>query len=149
LDLIRKTHLDRQRPKPGEKPTPIADATLAKHLRQLGACLQAAVPTFATENPVRLLHKSVRPKPGKSQAVYFTDTELARPWPDLEYRGVMLGFCKLAVGTGMRFGELAALRWTDCDLLNREIHVGRTFVEGLGEQPSTKSGEARTVDLTP
>jgi integrase len=36
-------------------------------------------------------------------------------------------FCRLAVLTGMRFGELAALRWDDVDL----------------------RGEPRTVDLVP
>jgi integrase len=60
----------------------------------------------------------------------------------------MAYFCKVAVATGLRFGELAALRWNDVDLLNREIHVSRTFVEGVGEQPP-KSNEPRTVDLTP
>jgi integrase len=56
--------------------------------------------------------------------------------------------CKTAAGTGLRLGELAALQWTDVDLLRRELHVARTYVEGVGEQ-TTKSGEPRTVDLTP
>src|SRR4029079_3881778 len=65
-----------------------------------------------------------------------------------EERPVMLALCKTAVGTGMRFGELAALRWSDVDLLNREVHVSRSFVDGIGEQ-SPKSHEPRTIDLTP
>jgi integrase len=137
LDLIRRS-----------RSKPISEATLAKHLRQLGACLQAAIPTYAAENPVRLLHKSMRPRPAKSKPVYFTSVELARLWPALAYRPVMLALCKIAVGTGARFGELAALRWEDVDLLNRELRVGRTFVEGIGET-TPKSGEARTIDLTP
>jgi integrase len=137
LELIRRS-----------RSKPVSDATLAKHLRQLGACLQAAIPTYATENPVRLLHKSVRPRPAKSAPVYFTDDELARLWPELAYRPVMLAVCKTAVGTGARIGELAALRWDDVDLLNREVRIRRTFVEGIGET-SPKSGEGRTIDLTP
>jgi integrase len=42
----------------------------------------------------------------------------------------MLALCKTAAGTGARFGELAALRWDDIDLMNRELRVGRTFLEG-------------------
>jgi integrase len=149
LDLIRKTHLERQKPKPDTRPIPITDATLAKHLRQLGACLQAAVPTYASENPVRLLHKTAKPKVAKSRPAYYTNAELSLLWRELAYRPVMLAFCKTAALTGARFGELAALRWSDCDLLNREIHISRTMVDGAGEQPSTKGGEPRTLDLTP
>jgi hypothetical protein len=72
LDLIRRS-----------RTKAISEATLAKHLRQLGACPQAAIPTYAAENPVRLLHKSARPQPAKSKPVYVTSEELARLWPEL------------------------------------------------------------------
>jgi integrase len=153
LDTIRKANVDRRAPKSGEEeaaPKEVSPATLAKHLRQLGACLQAAISEgFATENPVRGLSKGARPKVAKSRPSYYTDAELGRLWPELAFRPVMLAIAKTAVATGMRLGELSALRWSDVDLLNREIHVTRTYVDGLGEQPSTKSGEPRTVDLTP
>ena len=127
----------------------VSPATLAKHLRQLGACLQAAVSEgYASDNPVRRLHKTARPKVAKSRPAYYTDDELARLWPELVYRPLMLALCKTAVATGLRVGELGALRWSDVDLLDRELHVGRTYVDGIGEQ-TTKSNEPRTVDLTP
>ena len=113
------------------------------------ACLEAAIPQCASSNPVKLLHKSVKPKPRKGEAVYYTDVELARLWPELEFRPVVQALCKTAVATGARFGELVGLRWGDIDLLAREIHVSRTVVDGQGEQASTKSGESRTLDLTP
>ena len=78
---------------------------------------------------------------------YYTDVELARLWPELELRPVYAALCKLAVTTGARFGELAALRWTDCNLLDREIRIARTYTVGIGEQ-TPKSGESRTLDLT-
>ena len=56
--------------------------------------------------------------------------------------------CRVAVATGMRFGELTALRWDDINLLGDEIVVARTYTPGVGEKP-TKSGEPRTIDLTP
>lgn len=152
LDAIRKAQTARRAidPKTGERPvTEVSAATLAKHLRQLGACLQAAVSEgYATENPVRLLSKSARPKVAKSRPAYYTNDELAQLWLALNYRPVMLALCKTAVATGMRFGELAGLRWGDVNLLSRELHVSRTYVDGLGEQ-APKSNEPRTVDLTP
>lgn len=36
----------------------------------------------------------------------------------------------------------------DVDLLNRELHVRQTYTEGIGVTVP-KSGEARTIDLTP
>jgi integrase len=47
----------------------------------------------------------------------------------------------------MRFGELAALRWDDINLLEQEIVVSHTYTPGIGVK-ATKSGEPRTVDLT-
>jgi integrase len=152
LDLIRddiRRRRSRKRKPDDPPPLEATPATLAKHLRQLGACLQAAVQEgCAFENPVRMLHKTARPKVAKSRPAYYTDAELVRLWPELADRTVMVALHKTAVATGLRLGELAALYWTDVDLLNRELHVRRTYVEGIGEQ-SPKSGEARTIDLTP
>jgi integrase len=152
LDEIRDGTLARRNRhrKPDDPPAATASpATLAKHLRTLGACLQAAVVEgYASENPVRRLHKTARPKVAKGRPAYYTDDELARLWPEIADRPLMTALLKTAVATGLRFGELAALRWTDVDLLNRELHVRRTHVDGIGEQ-SPKSGEARTIDLTP
>jgi integrase len=152
LDLIRSDTLERRGRNrgPDDPAAPeISPATLAKHLRQLGACLQAAVDEgYASENPVRKLHKSARPKVAKTRPAYYTDVELSRLWSELAERPLALFFCKAAVATGVRLGELAALRWSDVDLLNRELHVRRNFVPGVGED-TPKSGEPRTIDLTP
>ena len=148
LDHVRKTNLERTR---GGKPAPreVTGATLAKHLRQLGACLEAAVSEgLASENPVRKLHKTARPKVAKPRPAYFEDNELGRLWLELVERPVYLALCKTAVATGMRFGELAALTWGDVDLLTREVHVRRTYDTEAGLM-EPKSGEARTIDLTP
>jgi integrase len=47
-----------------------------------------------------------------------------------------------AVLTGMRLGELAALRWTDVDLENGRITVGRSHDRG-----TTKGGRVRKVPI--
>jgi integrase len=147
LALIREAN---DREATDEKPArQVSDATLARHLRTLGVCLQAAVSAdYAATNPVRKLHKTHRPRPQKTLPSYFTTDELTRLWPQLANRPVYLAFCKIAVSTGMRCGELSALRWSDVDLLHRELHVLRAWTPAGGET-STKSGESRTIDLTP
>jgi integrase len=130
-------------------PRQVSGTTLAKHLRQLGACLQAAkAERLIAENPVRLLAASARPRVEKKRPSYFTNEELARLWPELVERPVVSNLCRFAVATGMRLGELSALRWEDVNLLAGEVVVARTYAPGLGEK-RTKSGEPRTVDLTP
>jgi len=127
----------------------VTQSTLAKHLRQLGSCLGAAVSEgYASENPVSRLHSTRRPKVSKSAPAYFTDSELSRLWPELADQPVYAYLCKIALATGMRSGELAALRWSDVSLLTNEVRVSRTYVAGAGET-STKSGKARTIDLSP
>jgi integrase len=60
----------------------------------------------------------------------------------------------LLARTGLRIGEALGLKWSDCDLQAREIHVRRTLeairrgtspAERLG---APKSGKARTVDVS-
>jgi hypothetical protein len=54
-------------------------STRAKHLRVLGACLQAAVfYGHADSNPVRKLPPAQRPRPERKEAAYFENHEL--PW---------------------------------------------------------------------
>jgi integrase len=57
----------------------------------------------------------------------------------------------LAALTGMRRGELCALRWTDLDLELGVVHVSRSVVVvpgGLAEK-ATKNGRSRRVALDP
>jgi len=52
-----------------------------------------------------------------------------------------------AVRTGLRIGELQALKWSDIDFEYRQIEVRRSYRRG--RISSTKSGKWRRVDLTP
>jgi integrase len=55
----------------------------------------------------------------------------------------VLGTC------GLRFGEVAELRWCDVDLAGRRLRIARsvTLVDGVFEIGSPKSGKGRTVSL--
>jgi integrase len=52
-----------------------------------------------------------------------------------------------AAFTGLRFGELAALRWSDIDWQRELVHVRRALARGAIEEP--KSGKVRSVPLVP
>ena len=120
-------------------------STRAKHLRVLGACLQAAVLyRFAESNPVRELPPAQRPRPERKEAAYFENDELPRLFRHLceePYRT----FCLVALKTGMRQGELLALRWCDVDLREAVIRARRSYTGGAISTP--KNRERRDVDL--
>ena len=120
-------------------------STRAKHLRVLGACLQAAVfYRYADSNPVRELPSAQRPRPERKEAAYFENAELPRLFAHLlnePYRTL----CLVALKTGMRQGELLALRWGDVDLDQAVVRVRASLTGGTLGTP--KNRERRDVDL--
>ena len=120
-------------------------STRARHLRVLGACLQAAVfHRYAESNPVRELPPAQRPRPERKEAAYFENEELPRLLRHLHdepYRA----FSLVALKTGMRQGELLALRWCDVDLKEAVIRVRRSYTGGAISTP--KNRERRDADL--
>jgi integrase len=122
-----------------------APSTRAKHLRVLGACLQAAVYyRYAESNPVRELPPAQKPRAERKEAAYFENEELPRLFARLQdepYRTL----CLVALKTGMRQGELLALRWNDVDLEQAVVRVRRSYSGGSLGTP--KNRERRDVDL--
>jgi integrase len=120
-------------------------STRAKHLRVLGACLQAAVfYRYSDTNPVRELPPAQRPRPERKEAGYFENEELPRLFARL-YDEPYRTLCLSALKTGMRQGELFALRWCDVDLEQAVVRVRRSYTGGTLGTP--KSRERRDVDL--
>lgn len=103
---------------------------------------------WARSNPCKLVDK---PQPRDTDAdVRFLDTEeveallTAVPDDDLgQVEGVMY---LAAVMTGMRQGELLALRWLDVDWLAHRVRVRRNFVRGEYGTPKSKRS-SRAVPL--
>ena len=120
-------------------------STRAKHLRVLSACLGTAVRyRYAAFNPVRELHPGQKPRPERKEAAYFENAELPRLFLELRaepYRTV----CLVALKTGMRVGEILALRWSDVDLDEAVARVRRSYTGG--ELGTPKNRERRDVDL--
>jgi len=61
--------------------------------------------------------------------------------------GVLYPPILCALRTGMRMGEIKALRWSDLDFENRLIEVKRSCRKGRITKP--KNGKSRRVDMTP
>ncbi len=57
-------------------------------------------------------------------------------------------FYALSFFTGMRTGEVLALRFGDIDLLNQKIHVERS-IDKNSRLTTTKTGQGRLIDITP
>jgi integrase len=117
-----------------------------KHLRTvLGTVLGAAEAwEYIESNPVR---KTRMPRRGP-------EPEGAAVSPD-QIQGLLASLPEpshslawLLVLTGLRIGELLALRWRDVDLNAGLLHVRRTVYEGHFDEPKSKRSR-RTVPLTP
>jgi integrase len=122
-----------------------APSTRAKHLRVLGACLQAAIYyRYADSNTVRELPPAQRPRPERKEAAYFQNDELPRLFAHLRTEPFRT-LCLVPLKTGMRQGELLALRWADVDLEQAVIRVRSSYSSGSLGTP--KNRERRDVDL--
>jgi integrase len=118
----------------------VSPATANKDLRTLKASFGRAVKRrYLRENPFRDV-KQVR-EPEKEIRV-LTGDEVSRLMGACP-SGAWRAFIGLAVTTGMRVGELTALRWRDVDLEQRLVQVRNT------EHHLTKSRRHRTLALMP
>ena len=140
------------------------DVTIAKHLRHLSACFEAAVDEdYLERNPVSRFRRTfvldIRP----SGANYFSDGELQRLWAQLgtglprkngttaPIAPVYLHLCRFAVATGGRIGELVALRWADVKLTageHGEIEITKAWNDVDGETLPKTRKSVRTLHLT-
>lgn len=103
---------------------------------------------WTDDNPVvgKGRQKRKRRKREKLPEVYAMETveQIARKVED-----TMLGeVVRLAALTGLRQGELLALRWRDVDFTGQRIVVRARYVPGEEEEDVPKGGKVRTVPLS-
>ena len=55
-------------------------------------------------------------------------------------------YLAMAFYTGMRVGELLALKWSDVDFNKRKIHVRRSISKGIETSPKT-TGSVRIIPI--
>jgi integrase len=122
------------------------------HHAILHSALEAAVKGgLVARNVARLV--SNKPKKAGHQDVLdhvWTAGEAAKLLAAAKDAGPQPGaFYALALDTGARRGELAALRWTDLDLASGRLTIQRTLLKG-GQEPvygTTKTKLTRIVEL--
>lgn len=116
-------------------------STIHKYFGLLSFALDGAVDhRIISENPCKRV-KLPKIEKSKKNALTLDQAQLLlieindhwlRPW------------VIIAVGTGMRVGELTSVRWEDIDFTNRVIHVGRNVARLPGEYvegpPKTEAG---------
>jgi integrase len=112
-----------------------------KHIRTLfGTIIEAAVKDdFMADNPVR---RTRPPRHGpveeKSPIEMETVKELIEKLPEPSR-----SIAALLARTGLRIGELLALRWQDTDLLKGFLSVNQTVYEGHFDEPKSRRSKRR------
>lgn len=142
-----------------------ADVSIAKHLRHLSACFQAALADeYIDVNPVGRFRATFKLNVQQSEANYFSDGELQRLWAQLRVglphpkteklvpvAPVYLHLCRFAVVSGARIGELVALRWRDIRLgdgPHGEVRITKAWNDVDGETLPKTRKSYRTLHLT-
>lgn len=94
-----------------------------------------------------------RPTVRKPEIVTWTADEIGRVDAWLADAPLWQAVYRVALTTGMRPGELRALRWEDIDQQQGAIRVRRTMTRDAEDRPvvgtQTKTGRERTVTLAP
>jgi integrase len=102
-----------------------------------------------------------RPRLEQAEVNVLTETEIARLWTaytqlehDAEdeeqqaWRRLARTITFVALGTGLRRGELLALRWRDVQLLDGRLRVREALVKGRFTTPKSKASR-RLIELGP
>lgn len=114
-----------------------APATIHRYIASLSSVFEAAIKdwNWIEKNPVKLIRK---PSVSNARQRYLSEDECEKLLTScLESRNPYLySVVTLALGTGMRRGELLGLRWEDVDFKNRVITLKKT-----------KNGSIRCIPL--
>ena len=121
----------------------LSDRTINNHLGILSAMLNKAVDWEKLDNApkVKLIKVKRSDKP-KFAYLDFGETDRVIEAAEPEFEPMFL----VGFKTGLRPGELFALRWEDVDLVKKLIRVQRTYTKG--RFGPTKGGRGRHVPLT-
>jgi integrase len=128
----------------------ITPASRLRYLRELSACLQAAVDDDKLDaNPVPGFTKRLGIKKPKRGRAPLDRPELARLWLDLRKldEPVYLFVARFSAETGLRLRELIALNWENVSLVDRTVLVSEQYQERYGVQ-RPKSNRIRTIYMT-
>lgn len=133
---------------------PITKATLEKYLLTVSAILEDAKknqimpvnPAMFVELPKAEKKKQVIPTREEIN-IFLNYVKKTYIWDEMHF----YVFFALAIVTGARRGEIAALKWEDIDLEERKITISKSRVGVTGKgvvEKCTKNGEERIVYFT-
>lgn len=123
--------------------------TIQNHLNFLSGLYAFAVRRgWTTENPVLLVDRPKAPRAAHRRMRFLRPDELDALIDAV--RADVLGEIErplylMAAMTGLRQGELLALRWTDIDWAASRVRVSESFTRGAFDSP--KSGRGRSVPM--
>jgi integrase len=129
---------------------PLAASTIRQIHFTISAALAAAVRReWVKVNPAEIAKKPRQPRPQPDPPSADEVTRILQAaWAEDETWGTLVW---LTMVTGMRRGELLALRWTDIDFDQGLIDVRRSYVwvRGRGVEKDTKTHQMRRIALDP
>jgi integrase len=97
-------------------------------------------------NPMRELALKYKNKPFDLDPLTEPESQLLLEQAKILMDGMYYPSILCALRTGMRIGEIQALKWTDIDFDNRQIEVQRSYRRG--RMTDTKNHKRRRVDMT-
>jgi integrase len=128
------------------KPGDLSANTKSIIHRTLNAILNHAVEMeVIPKNPIK---SKVAPRPGPAKTSCY-DLEQARRILQLSEGTPLHAALALAIHTGMRIGEICALRWEDVDFDAQAITITRSMEQTSKSirEKTTKTGRGRTIDI--
>lgn len=139
IDMITTQHIEHYKAELLNK-RGLSPKSVNNYLSILSKCLKSAQETDVLKTLPRI--KRLKPPPQKFDFLTEEETDIllqhaAGMWHDM---------ILLAVRTGLRFGELIALKWEDIDLKPHILTVSRNIVHGIEGSP--KNNKTRTIPLT-
>jgi len=121
-------------------------STARRLLAVLSKMLTGAVKSdYIRQNPIERLDRRDKPQARKTARSIDLDelSKLIRAMPDR-----WAAFCLVAVLTGLRWGEIAILEWSDIDFVADKIHVRRARPAGIKKSQDPKSlTSQRSIDM--
>jgi integrase len=133
--------------------TDLAVITINNMVKTLGAMFNFHLEDDnVLTNPVKKKHRSKKVEIDKEQVVW-TEDEASRflEHADKKYRGDkrwVLLFYKIALNTGMRYGEVVALEKSDFDFEGGRVRVSKSMDRHLHQIKTPKNGKTRYAPLS-
>ncbi|MGE4267129.1 MAG: tyrosine-type recombinase/integrase [Deferribacterales bacterium] len=123
----------------------IAPKTMSNMIGMLSSIFKTAVADdILDKNPCGYVSKP-RVQSAEIDPFEQDEIELILDWMD-KHHPHMTAFFAVAFFSGMRTGEIMAMKWNDIDFRRNKIHVRRTMTKGQIKE-STKTKESRTIDI--